>query len=117
MNKEIVEKRNVYDLFYEMDSYFEEHRKRMEKIREQMNSVFSENIENINVIKMGNIEDFKKSVDEFQKKNPNAKISARAYTFSTNNPEQNKIFEFSNEQEKLPEKKQKKAQKKVTKKK
>jgi hypothetical protein len=119
MTEEIVTKPKMLNLFEAMDQLFETEHKRMQQIREQMDKslVSLYDFNRSPVIKMGNMDDFQKSIEEFKEKNPEAKITARAYTFSTENPEQNKVFEYSNNQPKLPEKKEKKAIKKKTKKK
>jgi hypothetical protein len=104
MSEEIVPKKLT--LFELMDRVFIAERQRMEQVREQLNkSVFNMYDLQLNpVIKMENMEDFQNSIEEFKKANPNAKISARAYTFNSEKPEENQVFEY-NEQEKLPEKK------------
>jgi len=107
MSKEIVEKKEEkLTLFEMMDRIFDAERRKMEQIREQMNrSIFNLwNFDKQPVIRTGNIEDFQKSIEAYKKANPTAQVTARAYTFSSTNPEENKVFEYT-EQEKLPEKK------------
>ena len=106
MTKDIVEKPKL-SLFELWDKIMEEQQNRFKKIKEQMDmSIFNMyNFDKSPVIKMGNLEEFQKSIEDFKKLYPEAKINARAYTFSSSNPEQNKIFEFNDEKKALPEKK------------
>lgn len=105
VDNKIVEKKPM-NLFEAMDKLFESQQRRFQQIREEIDKSWVNlwDIHKAPVIKMGTIDDFQKSIEEFKKMNPEAQITARAYTFSSSNPEENKVFEYSGEPKRKPDK-------------
>lgn len=64
-----------------------------EEIRERVNTI-KKNITDVMYIDMSNIDNFKKSIEDFKKQNPNANIQATGFVISTKSPEQNTEFKY-----------------------
>jgi len=110
MSKEIIEKKRSW--FDVINAHFEEQRRQIAEMEKKIFSVRSQ-IPSM-IVKMDTIDDFKKSIEDFQQKNPSAKIRASAYAYSTGNEPQAFTYESKEEVPKLktPVKVKKKPKKK-----
>ena len=88
--KKLVE-RSTYDVIDIINNVMKQHNQKMKELQEYVDGMFEKNKGFVNV-KTDSIDDFQKSIDEFQKANPNAKIKASAYTYSSG--EQPKLFTY-----------------------
>lgn len=99
------------DIFNRQLSLIKEIRKSLEDTLKQMNCVNDGFKFKVDV---SNLDDFKQSIEEFQKKNPNAKIKASAYAYSIG--EEPKVFSYESKEE-VPKLEMKTKSKKIKKKK
>lgn len=77
-----------------MRSYFDELEANMKTIEDR--------IHNVSFINISSIDDFKKSIAEFEKSNPNAKVYATAFVYNSKNEPKVQEFEHKTEVETLP---------------
>jgi len=83
MRKQLATTKTIFDW---IKSWDDEIRARVEEIKKRATNVM--------YIDMSNMDNFKKSIEDFQKQNPNANIQATGFVFSTKEPEKNTEFTY-----------------------
>jgi hypothetical protein len=68
-----------------MDSYFNILRKHMEEVQNKL--------DNVNFICISSIEDFKKSIEKFEKEHPGVQIHATGFVYNSKNEPKAQAFE------------------------